>query len=37
VRAKSGEAFDPMVVDALVQLHERGELALPISPAPTLR
>jgi HD-GYP domain-containing protein (c-di-GMP phosphodiesterase class II) len=37
VRQKSGNVFDPTVVSALVALHERGELALPVAPAPTLR
>jgi HD-GYP domain-containing protein (c-di-GMP phosphodiesterase class II) len=37
VRTMSGTAFDPMVVEALLTLYERGELALPVSPSPTLR
>jgi HD-GYP domain-containing protein (c-di-GMP phosphodiesterase class II) len=37
VRELAGRAFDPVVVDALVTLHDRGELALPVSPGPTLR
>ncbi len=27
-----GKAFDPAIVRAAVELHERGELALPIEP-----
>ena len=37
VKQQSGRAFDPAVVDALVILHEKGELALPVSPGPALR
>ena len=37
VRQMAGRAFDPIVVEALVTLHERGELALPPSPGPALR
>jgi HD-GYP domain-containing protein (c-di-GMP phosphodiesterase class II) len=37
VREMSGSAFDPTVVEALITLHERGELALPVSPGPALR
>jgi HD-GYP domain-containing protein (c-di-GMP phosphodiesterase class II) len=29
VRDLEGKAFDPQVVKAAVELHERGELALP--------
>lgn len=29
-----GKAFDPVVVKAAVELHERGELALPTTPNP---
>jgi HD-GYP domain-containing protein (c-di-GMP phosphodiesterase class II) len=32
-----GKAFDPAVVKAAVELHERGELALPTEPGPELR
>ena len=31
-----GQAFDPAVVKAAVELHERGELALPATPNPEL-
>jgi HD-GYP domain-containing protein (c-di-GMP phosphodiesterase class II) len=31
-----GTAFDPAVVEAAVELHERGELALPVTPNPDL-
>jgi HD-GYP domain-containing protein (c-di-GMP phosphodiesterase class II) len=37
VKQQAGEAFDPAVVEALVALHEKGELALPAAPAPALR
>jgi HD-GYP domain-containing protein (c-di-GMP phosphodiesterase class II) len=37
VRQQAGQAFDPAVVEALVALHEKGELALPSAPAPALR
>lgn len=37
VKQQAGEAFDPAVVDALLVLHERGELTLPAAPAPALR
>jgi HD-GYP domain-containing protein (c-di-GMP phosphodiesterase class II)/pSer/pThr/pTyr-binding forkhead associated (FHA) protein len=37
VRQQAGQAFDPTVVEALVALHEKGELALPSEPAPALR
>jgi HD-GYP domain-containing protein (c-di-GMP phosphodiesterase class II)/pSer/pThr/pTyr-binding forkhead associated (FHA) protein len=37
VKQQSGRAFDPAVVEALVVLHEKGELALPSAPAPALR
>ncbi len=30
----SGHAFDPAIVDALVILHEKGELSLPAEPGP---
>ena len=32
-----GKAFDPAVVKAAVELHERGELALPTEPGPEMR
>jgi HD-GYP domain-containing protein (c-di-GMP phosphodiesterase class II) len=34
VKDLEGQAFDPVVVKAAVQLHERGELALPSTPNP---
>jgi HD-GYP domain-containing protein (c-di-GMP phosphodiesterase class II) len=34
---QSGQAFDPSVVEAVVTLHEKGELALPVAPGPALR
>ena len=34
VKDLEGQAFDPVVVKAAVELHERGELALPSSPNP---
>jgi HD-GYP domain-containing protein (c-di-GMP phosphodiesterase class II) len=34
VKDLEGKAFDPAVVKAAVELHERGELALPSSPNP---
>ncbi len=37
VKEQSGKAFDPNVVDALLTLHAKGELALPVSPGPALR
>jgi HD-GYP domain-containing protein (c-di-GMP phosphodiesterase class II)/pSer/pThr/pTyr-binding forkhead associated (FHA) protein len=36
VKEQSGLAFDPLVVEALVALHEKGELALPVTPGPAL-
>jgi putative nucleotidyltransferase with HDIG domain len=36
VKEQSGHAFDPLVVEALVALHEKGELALPATPGPAL-
>jgi HD-GYP domain-containing protein (c-di-GMP phosphodiesterase class II) len=36
ITKQAGTAFDPAVVDALVALHEKGELALPPAPAPAL-
>ena len=35
VKDLEGKAFDPVVVKAAVELHERGELALPSTPIPT--
>lgn len=35
VRDLEGQAFDPVVVRAAVELHEKGELALPSSPNPS--
>ncbi len=37
IQQQSGTAFDPAVVEALVTLHEKGELVLPSSPSPALR
>jgi len=34
VRDLKGQAFDPAVVKAAVELHEKGELALPTAPNP---
>src|SRR5687767_13085597 len=34
VKDLEGQAFDPAVVKAAVELHERGELALPAEPNP---
>jgi HD-GYP domain-containing protein (c-di-GMP phosphodiesterase class II) len=34
VKDLAGKAFDPSVVKAAVELHEKGELALPSSPNP---
>jgi len=34
VKDLEGQAFDPIVVKAAVELHEKGELALPSSPNP---
>ena len=34
VKDLEGQAFDPVVVKAAVELHERGELALPSTPNP---
>ena len=34
VKDLEGKAFDPVVVKAAVELHERGELALPSTPNP---
>lgn len=37
IQEQSGRAFDPTVVEAAVALHEKGELALPVSPGPSLK
>ena len=37
VKDLEGKAFDPAVVKAAVELHERGELALPATPNPDAR
>ena len=37
IQEESGRAFDPAVVVAVVTLHERGELVLPVTPGPALR
>lgn len=34
VKDLEGQAFDPVVVKAAVELHERGDLALPTAPNP---
>jgi HD-GYP domain-containing protein (c-di-GMP phosphodiesterase class II) len=34
VKDLAGQAFDPAIVNAAVELHERGELALPATPNP---
>lgn len=36
VKDLEGKAFDPAVVKAAVELHERGELALPSTPNPDI-
>jgi HD-GYP domain-containing protein (c-di-GMP phosphodiesterase class II) len=36
LQAQAGHAFDPVVVEAAVALHRKGELALPLSPGPSL-
>jgi HD-GYP domain-containing protein (c-di-GMP phosphodiesterase class II) len=36
VKDLEGKAFDPMVVKAAVELHEKGELALPAEPNPDI-
>lgn len=36
VRELDGKAFDPVIVQAALELHERGELALPAEPGPRL-
>lgn len=37
VKDLEGKAFDPAVVKAACELHERGELALPATPNPDVR
>lgn len=37
VKDLEGKAFDPVVVKAAVELHERGELALPATPNPGVK
>ena len=37
VKDLAGQAFDPVVVKAAVELHEKGELALPSTPNPDVR
>jgi HD-GYP domain-containing protein (c-di-GMP phosphodiesterase class II) len=37
VRDLEGQAFDPLVVKAAVELNEKGELALPSTPNPSVR
>ena len=37
VKDLEGQAFDPVVVKAAVELHEKGELALPTSPNPSAK
>jgi HD-GYP domain-containing protein (c-di-GMP phosphodiesterase class II) len=34
IEKQAGHAFDPAVVRAAVELHEKGELALPATPNP---
>jgi HD-GYP domain-containing protein (c-di-GMP phosphodiesterase class II) len=36
VKELEGKAFDPMIVKAAVELHEKGELALPAEPNPDI-
>jgi HD-GYP domain-containing protein (c-di-GMP phosphodiesterase class II) len=36
LREQSGAAFDPVVVEATLELHEKGELTLPLAPGPGL-
>jgi hypothetical protein len=35
VQDLDGQAFDPMVARAAVELHVKGELALPSAPNPS--
>jgi HD-GYP domain-containing protein (c-di-GMP phosphodiesterase class II) len=37
LKKMEGKAFDPAVVRAAVELHEKGELALPATPNPGIR
>jgi HD-GYP domain-containing protein (c-di-GMP phosphodiesterase class II) len=37
VKDLEGKAFDPVVVKAAVELHEKGELALPSTPNPAVK
>jgi HD-GYP domain-containing protein (c-di-GMP phosphodiesterase class II) len=37
VKDLEGQAFDPVVVKAALELHEKGELALPSEPNPDVR
>jgi HD-GYP domain-containing protein (c-di-GMP phosphodiesterase class II) len=37
VKDLEGQAFDPAIVKAAVELHERGELALPATPNPIVK
>jgi HD-GYP domain-containing protein (c-di-GMP phosphodiesterase class II) len=37
VKDLEGHAFDPVVVKAAVELHEKGELALPSTPNPSVK
>ena len=37
VKDLEGLAFDPVVVKAAVELHEKGELALPSTPNPSVK
>jgi HD-GYP domain-containing protein (c-di-GMP phosphodiesterase class II) len=37
VRDLDGKAFDPSIVKAALELHERGELALPSTPNPAVK
>ncbi|HEX8028020.1 MAG TPA: HD domain-containing phosphohydrolase, partial [Vicinamibacterales bacterium] len=34
IETQAGQAFDPSVVKAAIELHEKGELALPATPNP---
>jgi HD-GYP domain-containing protein (c-di-GMP phosphodiesterase class II) len=36
LQSQAGLAFDPRVVEAAVALHRKGELGLPVAPAPAL-
>jgi HD-GYP domain-containing protein (c-di-GMP phosphodiesterase class II) len=37
VKDLEGQAFDPVVVNAAVELHEKGELELPSTPNPSIK